>query len=148
MKTWIQSILITVGITVGMIALGFGICAVEAKMDESVWNGGICQCGGEFTFSSADHLRNGGNLYYYTCNNCGEVIETHQPQSKPHKTYEVAGIVTEVNPETGCITLTDWDGEIWIFESENFKAGQLVIISFDNSGTDTIFDDKIIEIRG
>jgi hypothetical protein len=80
MKTLIQSILVGLAGAVVVIALGLGICALEAKMDESVWNDGICQCGGEFTFSSADHLRNGGNLYYYVCNDCGEVIETHQPQ--------------------------------------------------------------------
>jgi hypothetical protein len=61
---------------------------------------------------------------------------------------EVAAIVDEVNPETGCITLVDWDGEAWIYEGEGFEAGQMVIIEFDDLGTNDIYDDEIIEIRG
>ena len=148
MKTLIQSILISVGIFVGMIALAFGICTLEAKMDASVWNDGICQCGGEFEFSNATHRKNGGNFYYYACNDCGKVIETNHQQSKSHKTYEIAAIVDEVNPETGYITLIDCDGEAWVYEGEGFEAGQMVIIEFDDLETNDIYDDEIIKIRG
>lgn len=147
MKTLIQSILIGVGIFAGMIALALGICALEAKMDASVWNDGICQCGGEFEFSNATHRKNGGNFYYYTCNDCGEVIETNHQQTKSHKVYEVAGIVDEYNAESGCSVLVDWDGDAWLWEGE-MEVGQLVIIVFDDMSTADIYDDEIIEIKG
>ena len=49
---------------------------VESKSDEKTWNNGICiECNEEMQFSGASHLRHGGNLYYYTCENCGHTIE-------------------------------------------------------------------------
>lgn len=148
MKALIQSILIGIGILAGMILFGLGINTIEAKMDASVWNDGICQCGGEFEFSNATHRKNGGNYYYYTCNDCGKVIETNHQQIKSHKTYEVAAVVDKVNAETGCITLIDWDGNAWIYEDEGFAVGQMVIVEFDDLGTNNICDDEIIKIRG
>lgn len=148
MKTLMQSILIGLGIFAGMIAFVLGICILGVKVDAIVWNDGVCQCGGEFEFSNASYRKNGGNFYYYICNDCGKVIKTNYQQSKNHKTYEVAAIVDEVNPETGCITLIDWDGEAWVYEGEGFEVGQMVIIEFDDLGTNDIYDDEIIKIRG
>lgn len=51
---------------------------IESKSDIKAWNNGICiECNGEMQFSGASHLRNSGNLYYYTCENCGHTIEVH-----------------------------------------------------------------------
>jgi hypothetical protein len=145
----LKDFLIGLAIAVGVIALGIGACTLEAKRDADAWRGGICECGGEFEFSNATHRKNGGNYYYYTCKNCGEVIETNQLQkNKSHKVYEVAGVVDKVNLETGCITLIDWDGTVWVYEGTGFEVGQMVIIKLDDSGTNNIDDDKIIEIRG
>ena len=148
MKTLIQSILIGVGIFAGMIALALGICTLEAKMDASVWNDGICQCGGEFEFSNATHRKNGGNFYYYNCNDCDKVIETHTAQTRPSEIHEVAAIVDEINFEEGYTIFVDWNGEGWACDGTDYEMGQLVIIEFDNLGTADIYDDKIIEIRG
>ena len=59
---------------------------------------------------------------------------------------EIAGIVDEVNPATGCITLVDAYGEAWVCEGENLEVGQPVIIVFNDMGTDDIYDDEIIQI--
>lgn len=51
----------------------------EAKQSVAAYNHGICtECGGDYRFTSAVHLRNGGDRYYYTCQNCGHTIETVQ----------------------------------------------------------------------
>ena len=147
MKTTIQSIAAGLGLFAVMMSLAIGVCGCEAAMDADVWNDGICNCGGEFEFSNATHCKNGGNYYYYNCNNCGYVIETNHQQTKSNKTYEVAAIVDEFNAESGCSVLVDWDGEAWFFEGE-LEAGQIVIVVFNDCGTSNIYDDEIIEIRG
>lgn len=147
MKTIIQTLgscLLALAIMVGLVII---ICAGESAMDASVWNDGICQCGGEFEFSNATHRKNGGNFYYYICNNCGKVIETNHQQTKSHKTYEVAGIVDEYDAESGCSILVDWNGDAWFWEGK-MEVGQLVIIVFDDMSTADIYDDEIIEIKG
>ena len=59
---------------------------------------------------------------------------------------EIAGVVDEVNPTTGCITLVDAYGEAWVCEGEDLEVGQPVIIVFNDMGTDDIYDDEIIQI--
>ena len=59
---------------------------------------------------------------------------------------EIAGVVDEVNPATGCITLVDAYGEAWVCEGEDLEVGQPVIIVFNDMGTDDIYDDEIIQI--
>lgn len=81
-KTIVQAIIISVVVFGIAITLGLGICSLEAKMDADTWNNGICRCGGEFEFTNAVHVKNGGNYYYYHCDNCGSVIETHTVQYK------------------------------------------------------------------
>ena len=56
-----------------------GLFALETKMDEEQYNEGVCvYCDGNYKLTSVDHLKNGGELYYYSCNNCGDVIRTHR----------------------------------------------------------------------
>ena len=60
--------------------VGFGIAGLmwmEHKGDTQSWNNGICPCGEEWRLVSVDHLKNGGDLYYYTCDNCHRTIRTH-----------------------------------------------------------------------
>jgi hypothetical protein len=71
---WIATILIA--LVVGFLIAG--LIVGEAKGDEAVWNDGHCECGGEWDFTNAEHLRNGGNLYYYVCKDCGDLIRTHR----------------------------------------------------------------------
>lgn len=59
---------------------------------------------------------------------------------------EIAGVVDEVNPATGYITLVDAYGEAWVCEGEDLEVGQPVIIVFNDMGTDDIYDDEIIQI--
>ena len=60
--------------------------------------------------------------------------------------HEIAGIVDEIDPATGYITLVDAHGEAWVCEDEDLEVGQLVIIVFNNNGTADIYDDEIIQI--
>ena len=64
--------------------------------------------------------------------------------------YEVSAIVEEVNNNDGLVLLVDWNGEAWYYEmeSEAFECGQLVIVEFDSKGTENIYDDEIVKIRG
>ena len=62
------------------LAIGFGISglfALERKGDEMAWNNGHCECGTEWGLVDVEHLKNSGELYYYGCDNCGNVIRTH-----------------------------------------------------------------------
>jgi hypothetical protein len=63
-----------------MVVVAVGLSSCQAMIDKSNWNNGKCGCGGEYKFSNADHVKNGGDYYYYHCTNCGDVIETHSPQ--------------------------------------------------------------------
>ena len=63
------------------ILVGFGVAGlftIEAKDDEAAWNNGYCECGGEWNFTNAEHIKNGGDLYYYECEECGDLIRTHR----------------------------------------------------------------------
>ena len=67
------------------VCVGCGISAMfcaERNSDVKAWNNGSCECGSEWKFSNADHLRNGGNLYYWYCEDCGKVIELHTQFTK------------------------------------------------------------------
>ena len=60
--------------------------------------------------------------------------------------HEVPAVVEEVTED--CVVLVDSDGEAWVFEGDGYEVGQLVIVVFDDMGTEDIYDDEIIEIRG
>lgn len=58
-------------------AAGCFIASCEHKNSEKNYNNGICtECGGEYHFSSAQHIKNSGDKYYYTCKDCGHTIVT------------------------------------------------------------------------
>ena len=76
-KGWkkVCGLLITMVITGCVIS---GMFCAERAGDENSWNNGVCpNCGIEWHFSNADHIRNGGTLYYWNCDNCGRVIKLH-----------------------------------------------------------------------
>lgn len=57
--------------------LYFGI-KYETKVSQDAYNNGVCsECGGEYQFSSAAHVKNGGDHYYYTCKDCGHTVMTY-----------------------------------------------------------------------
>ena len=77
-----KDLLVVFGGLILLIGVALGICAWESAIDEESWNNGICSCGGEFEFSNAAHRKNGGNYYYYVCNECSYVIETYNQMTK------------------------------------------------------------------
>lgn len=49
----------------------------ENKQGEKNYNNGICtECGGNYYFIDMEHIRNGGDEYYYSCDKCGHTITT------------------------------------------------------------------------
>jgi hypothetical protein len=61
-------------------------------------------------------------------------------------TYTAPCIVIEVNPATHWVTLEDWNKEAWCIRDDSFKMGELVIATFDDMGTDNIYDDVIVSV--
>ena len=60
------------------ICLVIGLSLAEAYADETVWNGWCCaECGNRYELSGVSHVRNGGDLFYYSCEECGDTIRTH-----------------------------------------------------------------------
>ena len=49
----------------------------EYNSDKEKWNNGYCECGGKWVFSNADHIKNGGTVYYWHCEKCNKIIELH-----------------------------------------------------------------------
>lgn len=80
----------TRGIITIVIALIFGLSAsglmtLEKQGDQKAWNNGYCTCGTKWTLKNVEHIRNGGNRYYWYCNNCNAIIETHYNFAKSHQ---------------------------------------------------------------
>ena len=77
MKKWFPRVL-AVALISSMFGTGIaGLFWMERKGDEQSWNGGICPCGEEWRLVNVDHVKNGGDLYYYTCDECNSTIRTH-----------------------------------------------------------------------
>ena len=70
-----------IGLLLTMVITGCIVSAMicgEYNQDKEIWNDGKCPtCGIEWEFSNADHIRNGGTLYYWRCDNCNKIIELH-----------------------------------------------------------------------
>lgn len=55
-----------------------GMFCAEQAGDEQAWNNGVCpNCNVSWIFANADHVRNGGTLYYWNCKECNKVIRLH-----------------------------------------------------------------------
>lgn len=69
---------VIIGIVVAF-AIGFGISGLiklEHERDAKRWNNGTCTtCGTAFDLFDIEHRRNGGDTYYYKCEN-GHLIKT------------------------------------------------------------------------
>ena len=70
-------IAILIALVVGfVIASAF---ALEEKIDVETWNNGHCEeCGGSWKLINVDHIKNGGDNYYYECEECLNVICTNR----------------------------------------------------------------------
>lgn len=62
-------------------------------------------------------------------------------------TYTAACDVVEVDSTSQWITLVDWNGEAWCIRDEGYEVGELVIVTFDDVGTNSIYDDVIVNVR-
>lgn len=55
---------------------------------------------------------------------------------------------TVLSVENGIVQFEDTEGDVWEYETtDNYIVGETVNLTFDMNGTDTIKDDKIINIR-
>ncbi|MGN5454948.1 MAG: hypothetical protein ACI4XN_03090 [Candidatus Kurthia intestinigallinarum] len=46
------------------------------------------------------------------------------------------------------ITIEDTTGNLWQFEGTGYFIDEIIYVRFDTLGTDTIYDDVIIQVRG
>lgn len=96
-------------------------------------------------FKSIDWFAIIGSIAIFACLAIGAVI-THKVIEAPAPTHEAGAVVEEVNSTTGEIVAVDWSGEAWVFEGEGLKVGDPVILVFCDMGTETIYDDEIIQV--
>ena len=61
-------------------------------------------------------------------------------------TYTAPCVVIEVDSVTHWVTLEDWNKEAWCIRDDSFKMGELIIVTFDDMGTDNIYDDVIVNV--
>lgn len=57
--------------------IGFGLTSLlmlERKIDEQVFNGGYCECGGKWDLFDVEYRKNSGSLYFYKCEECENII--------------------------------------------------------------------------
>lgn len=68
-KVWGAIISLLIG------ALTFGGIYLEATIDAKAWNGGYCECGGQWELKGVSESRNGITTKYYACDECRHEIE-------------------------------------------------------------------------
>lgn len=61
-------------------------------------------------------------------------------------TYTAPCMVIDADSATHWVTLEDWNGEAWCIRDDSFEVGELVIATFDDMGTDSIYDDVIVSV--
>lgn len=61
-------------------------------------------------------------------------------------TYTAPCTVIEVDSTTHWVTLEDWNKEAWCIRDDSFEVGELVIATFDDMGTNSIYDDVIVSV--
>lgn len=64
----------------------------------------------------------------------------------PSSTYTAPARVAEVDETTGWVTFIDWAGETWCIRGEGYEIGQLVVITFNDNNTESIYDDLIVDV--
>jgi Rieske Fe-S protein len=64
----------------------------------------------------------------------------------PSSTYTAPARVAEVDETTGWVTFVDWAGEAWCIRGEGYEVDQLVVITFNDNNTESIYDDLIVNV--
>lgn len=70
-----KKILSVIAVFVFFGTMSGGLITLEHKNDYVTWNNGYCECGNEWELKNVEHIKNGGNKYYYWCDDCGNIIE-------------------------------------------------------------------------
>ena len=64
----------------------------------------------------------------------------------PSSTYTAPARVAEIDETTGWVTFVDWAGEAWCVRGEGYEIDQLVVITFNDNNTESIYDDMIVDV--
>lgn len=64
----------------------------------------------------------------------------------PTSAYTAPARVAEVDETTGWVTFVDWAGEAWCIRGESYEIDQLVVITFNDNNTESIYDDLIVDV--
>lgn len=72
--------------------------------------------------------------------------EYHGLNYDPSSTYTAPARVAEVDETTGWVTFVDWADETWCIRGEGYEVGQLVVITFNDNNTESIYDDLIVDV--
>ena len=70
----------------------------------------------------------------------------HGEAFDPTSTYTAPAKIVEVNETIGWVTLIDWAGEAWCIRGEGYEVDQLVVITFNDNNTESIYDDLIVNV--
>ena len=72
-----KKIICTILLVTASAGLFVGGLALEADTDNDKWNNGVCLCGGAYKFANASQHKQTVH-YYYVCDACDHVIDTHR----------------------------------------------------------------------
>lgn len=64
----------------------------------------------------------------------------------PTSTYTSPARVAEVDETTGWVTFIDWTDEAWCIRGEGYEVDQLVLVTFNDNNTESIYDDLIVDV--
>jgi hypothetical protein len=70
----------------------------------------------------------------------------HGEAFDPTSTYTAPAKVVEINETIGWVTFVDWAGEAWSARGEGYEVDQLVVITFNDNNTESIYDDLIVNV--
>ena len=78
MKDGWKRAVVTIILALGIgFAIG-GLLTLEHVGDQQTWNNGYCACGGEWELIDVEKSRSSSStIYYYTCEECDHLIQTH-----------------------------------------------------------------------
>lgn len=84
LKKWKRGIItIIIAIVFGVFCSGLMIS--EKQGEQKTWNNGYCTCGTKWTLQNVEHIKNSENRYYWYCDNCNAIIETHYNFAKKNQ---------------------------------------------------------------
>ena len=81
----------------------------------------------------------------FTCVTCSaeSAVDEFASHIRP-----LCGIVIEVNYEYNYIAIEDFTGNVWEWEGvEDWQEGDIAAMIMDDNGTESIFDDIILDIQ-